>query len=168
MQQSSEIAKPFLKWVGSKRFLSPEILPRLPAKIRTYYEPFLGGGAVFFALAAEERFEHAILSDDNAELVNLYEVIQTGSGRLMDLLRSFRSTEEEFYRIRADDAANRPRVYRAARTVYLNKAGFNGLYRVNKAGKFNVPWGKRENVTFFEEENIRACARALERASLHS
>jgi DNA adenine methylase len=160
--------KPPLKWAGGKSFLLPKILPRLPAKIKTYYEPFLGGGAVFFALASENRFEHAILSDANAELVNLYEVIQTAPVALMHTLRSFQSTKDEFARIRADDSAQHPRLYRAARTIYLNKAGFNGLYRVNKAGKFNVPWGKRENVTFFEEENIIACSMALEQASLNA
>jgi DNA adenine methylase len=162
------VAKPSLKWVGGKTVLLPEILPRLPAKIKTYYEPFVGGGAVFFALAAEERFDHAMLSDANAELVNVYDVIQTAPERLMDLLRTLRVTEEEFARIRADDSEKHTRVYRAARTIYLNKTCFNGLYRVNKSGKFNTPWGKRESATLFVEENIRACARAFECASLNT
>jgi DNA adenine methylase len=161
------IARPLLKWAGGKTLLLPEILSRLPKKFRTYYEPFIGGGAVFFALAAEERFGHAMLSDVNAELVNTYEVVQQHPERLMSLLRTFKINKDEFARIRSNDSLQRTPNYRAARTIYLNKTCFNGLYRVNSEGKFNTPWGKKdESVKLFEEERILACSKALAQASL--
>jgi len=139
---------PFLKWAGGKRQLLPKILERLPAQINTYFEPFLGGGAVFFALAAEGRFKRAVLSDSNAELINAWSCVKECVGNLITLLRVHerRHSEEYFYRVRAQ----RPRhpFKRAARFIYLNKTCFNGLYRVNASGRFNAPFGdyKRPNV----------------------
>ena len=166
MQVSSDqrVANPFLKWVGSKRYLLPEILPRLPAKINTYYEPFLGGGAVFFALASDQRFKRAAIGDANEELMNLYAQIRDNPSSLMGF--NFDQDEKSFYRIRAQDPATLPPLARAARTIYLNKVGFNGLYRVNRKGVFNVPWGKQEGRSIFDEANILACSAALQQAAL--
>jgi DNA adenine methylase len=158
---SDQAAHPFLKWVGSKRFLASEILPRLPKKIKTYYEPFVGGGAVFFALAAEGRFERAVIGDANEELMNVYAMISMYPTHLTRFLSDFAQDEKTYYKIRAQDPATLSLRDRAARTIYLNKVGFNGLYRVNRKGGFNVPWGRQEGRTLFDEENIVACSTAL-------
>jgi DNA adenine methylase len=156
------IAHPFIKFVGGKTALLPEILPRLPAKINTYYEPFVGGGAVFFALAAEGRFKRAVIGDANEELMNVYDMIRRRPTHLMRCLESGHAQNEKaYYKIRAQDPETLSFRDRAARTLYLNKVGFNGLYRVNKKGGFNVPWGRQEGRAIFDEENILACSVAL-------
>jgi DNA adenine methylase len=161
------IARPFVKAVGGKTFLLPEILARLPAKINTYYEPFVGGGAVFFALASERRFKQAVIGDANEELMNLYSMIRKNPYDLTELLdHGFGQDEKSYYKIRAQDPGALNPLARAARTLYLNKVGFNGLYRVNKKGVFNVPWGKQEGRTILDEENMLACCDALGRAAL--
>lgn len=163
------IATPFLKWVGSKRFLAEEIIRRLPAKINTYYEPFLGGGAVFFALAAEGRFKKAVIGDANEELMNVYDVIRREPHSLMLFLdHGFAQDEKSYYKIRAYDPKTLTPLARAARTLYLNKVGFNGLFRVNKRGGFNVPWGRQQGRGIFDEENILACSVALRETMLAS
>lgn len=167
--ENTVTATPFLKWAGSKRFLAEEILRRLPAKINTYYEPFVGGGAVFFALAAEGRFKRAVIGDANEELMNVYAMIRKCPDALMLFLgRGFEQDEKSYYRIRAQDPNKLSPLARAARTLYLNKVGFNGLYRVNKKGVFNVPWGRQEGRGIFEEENILACSKALAETKLTS
>jgi len=159
--------KPFLKWVGSKRYLVPEILPRLPAQINTYYEPFLGGGAVFFALAAEGRFKKAVLNDANADLVHTYKTISRSVDDLIINLKLHEQlhSEAHYYETRAYDFSKqitlRAHVARAARVIYLNRTCFNGLYRVNKSGQFNVPFGKYANPKICDEENLRAVASVI-------
>ncbi len=161
------IAHSPVKWAGGKSFLAPEILRRLPAKINTYYEPFLGGGAVFFALAAEGRFKRAVIGDANEELMNVYATIRNAPDALMRFLeRGFGQSEKAYYKIRAQDPNKLVPFARAARTLYLNKVGFNGLYRVNRKGVFNVPWGRQEGRTIFDEENILACSAALQETAL--
>ncbi len=158
-------ARPVLKWAGGKTQLLPEILSRMPARIRTYYEPFVGGGAVFFALAAEGRFRRAVLSDRNAELVDVYRALQTDVDGVVKCLRKMTYSEDEYYRIRDERRSSRL-VKRAARTLYLNKTGFNGLYRVNRAGGFNVPFGRHVNPTICDEENLRRVADVLKSVEL--
>lgn len=155
-------AHPFLKYVGGKTALLPEILARLPKKIGAYYEPFIGGGAVFFALAVESRFKRAVLGDANEELMNVYAMIRKNPTLLMRFLGlRHEQDEESYYKIRAQDPNKLRPLARAARTLYLNKVGFNGLYRVNRKGVFNVPWGRQEGRAIFDEENILACSKAL-------
>ncbi len=158
-------ARPFVKSVGGKTALLPEILPRLPKKIGTYYEPFVGGGAVFFALASEfpRRYDHAVLCDTNIDLINVYRQIKSSAGDLIDCLRelALEHGEDQYYEQRALCPEDLGLVVRAARYIYLNKTCFNGLTRYNKAGKFNVPFGRYANPTICDEENIRACQRAL-------
>lgn len=151
--------QPVLKWAGGKRSLVPEILQELPARIDTYYEPFVGGGAVFFALAAEGRFRRAVLSDRNSDLVCVYQAIRDDVEGVIAALRTLRHSEEEYYRIRS----SRPRsdVRRAARIIYLNRTGYNGLYRVNRSGEFNVPFGRYARPKICDPENLRAVAAAL-------
>jgi DNA adenine methylase len=156
---STSAARPVLKWAGGKTQLLGEILPRLPQRIGTYYEPFLGSGAVFFALAQAKRFERAVLSDQNQELVDVYLALKVDVEALIAELSQMRYSEEEYYKVRE----SRPRLLarRAARTIYLNKTGYNGLYRVNRSGGFNVPFGRHSNPTICDETNLRRVAAVL-------
>lgn len=159
--------KPFLKWAGGKRKLAPEIMKLFPEKFGTYYEPFLGGGAVFLALQPKR----AVLSDVNEELIQTWKAIKHNPEALIDQLE----TVQELYNDRDDHEAfylrersrYKPAVHVdcAARMIFLNRTCFNGLYRVNKSGKFNVPWGQRESVSF-DYENLRAVSAALQAAEL--
>lgn len=143
--------------------LAPEILKRLPAKINTYYEPFVGGGAIFFALAVEKRFKRAELADVNDDLIETYWSIQNDLNMLIKLLKAHakKHSEEYFYKVRAACGSNI-----AARFIYLNRTCFNGLYRVNKKGLFNVPFGKYANPTICDEENLRAVSTVLQDVEL--
>ena len=168
-------ARPFIKWVGGKTQLLPRLLEQFPKTIKTYYEPFLGGGSVFWALAAEGRFERAILNDWNAELINAYRVIRDEPENLIEQLKIYAESYRKdpkgtFESVRAWYPPHTDIIAasRAARTIFLNKTCFNGLYRVNKKGGFNSPFGKYENPTICDEENIRACSAGLAKAgSLH-
>lgn len=167
------LAHPFLKWVGGKTQLLPHLLDLFPRKVRTYYEPFLGGGASFFALANQRRFERAVLSDFNRDLVDAYRVVRSFPEDLARLLRDieaeyvadpegtyekWKSPEPEL----ALKLTKRP-TSRAARLIFLNKAGFNGLYRVNRKGGYNVPWSQKTKVRTFDEKNLVACSGVLDR-----
>lgn len=156
---SVPVARPPLKAVGGKTFLLPEILPRLPTKIKTYYEPFVGGGAVFFALAAEKRFKNVVLGDANLEFVNVYTALWRDPDAVISALKKHVYDEKYYYKVRAH-VPTTP-VARAARTIYLNKTGFNGLFRVNRKGDFNVPFGRYTNPMICDEANLRAVAAVL-------
>jgi DNA adenine methylase len=155
------VARPFLKMAGGKTSLLPEILSRLPPKISTYYEPFVGGGAVFFALAAERRFKKAVLGDVNSELIRAYGALRVHPDAVIEALKKHVYDKTHYYRVRAQDPKSLKLSDRAARFIYLNRTCFNGLYRVNKKGLFNVPFGDYKNPTICDEENLRAAARAL-------
>jgi DNA adenine methylase len=150
-------ARPFLKWAGGKTQLLPEILARFPATYRCYHEPFLGGGAVFFALGPER----AVLSDVNQDLIETYRAVRDEPGAVIAQLVRRRATEQEYYRIRAQSPAQLTLVAAAARTIYLNRTCYNGLYRVNQKGEFNVPYGRYANPTLCNAENIRLASKAL-------
>ncbi|MBK7579639.1 MAG: DNA adenine methylase [Myxococcales bacterium] len=152
-------ARPVLKWAGGKTQLLPEILARLPAQIGTYFEPFIGGGAVFFALASQARFRRAVLSDRNPDLVAVYRALKEDVESVIRALGRLQHSKAEYYRVRA----LRPRglAQRAARIVYLNKTGYNGLYRVNRSGQFNVPFGSYKNPNICDAANLRAAAAVL-------
>ena len=165
-------ARPVIKAAGGKTRLLPEILPRLPKEISRYHEPFVGGGAVFFALAAAGRLVDAEihLADMNAELVNLYEVIRDWPTKLVKKLRGdadFVNESDAFYRVRAWDPKELSPTARAARMLYLNKTTFNGLYRVNKKGQFNAPFGRYDAPTICDEANILAVSEVLQDANIH-
>jgi DNA adenine methylase len=153
---------PFLKWAGGKRQLLPRILDLAPARIDTYYEPFVGGGAVFFALAAGRRFGRAVLGDANPELVNCYETVRDDVERVIAELEKHRNTKTAYYAVRAQDPGKLTDAARAARVIYLNRCGYNGLYRVNSAGKFNVPFGRYLRPKICDVPRLRAAARALQ------
>ncbi len=164
----SERLRPILKWAGGKRSLVPRILKELPARIDTYYEPFVGGAAVFLALAEEKRFQRAVISDKNKELVNLYQVVQGDVEKLLkklELLQS-KTSEKEYYAIRAQKGGSR--LDRAARLIYLNKTGYNGLYRVNSSGGFNVPYGRYKRPKVYDPPRLRAAAIALQNVKIET
>lgn len=164
--------RPFLKWVGGKRQLLKDLVRLLPKTFGRYYEQFVGGGALFFHLLPA----HAILSDVNADLVNAYVVVRDYTNSLIAHLYglqgeylelSMDGREAMYYRIRADaDQRLRSAVGRAARMIFINKTGFNGLYRVNRSGKINVPFGKHKCPAICDTDNLRACARALKRSDI--
>ncbi len=153
-------AQPVLKWAGGKSRLLDEILPRLPDQIETYYEPFIGGAAVFFALAREGRFKRAVLADTNEELANVYLALQTDVDGVIRHLKRHRHSEEEYYRVR--EARPRSVAGKAARVIYLNRTGYNGLYRVNARGEFNVPFGRYKKPTICNEPRLRSASNALQ------
>lgn len=157
---------PFLKWAGGKRWLvfrMRELLQRIGHIRGTYFEPFLGSGAMFFFL----RPERAVLSDLNADLINVYRTIQKHPEELDRLLRSYqrRHCRELYYRTRA--AVPRSSVRAAARFLYLNRTCWNGLYRVNKRGNFNVPVGTKSTVVL-PTDNFKEISRLLKRVALRS
>jgi DNA adenine methylase len=158
----SERLRPILKWAGGKRSLVPRILKELPAQIDTYYEPFVGGAAVFLALAEEKRFKRAVITDKNSQLIELYQVVRDDLGKLLKKLEELQhqTSEEEYYEIRARKAPHK--IDRAARLVYLNKTGYNGLYRVNSKGGFNVPYGRYKRPKIYDPERLAAASRVLQ------
>ena len=158
-------ARPVLKWAGGKSRLVDKICDWLPSEIDTYYEPFVGGAAVFFALLKQGRCRKAVLSDRNPELVNVYKAIKTDVGGVIKALSQWQYDEECYYRVR-DGYKTKSRVEQAARTIYLNKTGYNGLYRVNRSGQFNVPFGRYTNPTICDERNLRLVAECLKHVSL--
>ncbi|MGE4295984.1 MAG: DNA adenine methylase [Campylobacterales bacterium] len=163
--------KPFLKWVGGKRQLLPELKKRLPKKFNAYHEPFIGGGALFFSLTPR----NATLYDNNAELIGLYNVVKNDVEALIGLLHEHKIRHEAgahdyFYAVRNQDRQadflQKSAVERAARFVYLNRTCFNGVYRVNSEGFFNVPYGCYKNPLICDETNLRACSAALQNVGL--
>lgn len=162
------IAHPFIKFVGGKTALLPEILARLPKKINTYYEPFVGGGAVFFALAAEGRFKRAVIGDANEELIRTYRALARNVDVVVQHLKKHVYEEEHYYFVRAKNPRILSDAVAAARFIYLNRTCFNGLYRVNKKGLFNVPFGSYTNPTICDEENLRAVSKVLRETEIVS
>jgi DNA adenine methylase len=151
-----------LKWPGSKLPIAGRLVSLAPGVFGRYHEPFVGSGALFFAL----RPERAFLGDRNAELVNLYRVVRDEPEALLDALRAHRGTREHYHAVRGLHPDALPPVERAARTLFLNRTCFNGLYRVNRHGLFNVPYGRQENTTFFQPSAIRDAHRALRGAEI--
>ena len=154
---STPRARPFLKWAGGKGRLLEQLRPLLPGRFARYFEPFAGGAALFFDL----RPEHAELTDINSELIDCYRAVRDKVEPVIGALKRHRYDEAHYYRVRAIDPASLARHERAARTIYLNKTGYNGLYRVNRSGKFNVPMGRYTNPRVCDAENLRACSTAL-------
>ena len=163
---------PFLKWAGGKSRLLPQMQKFFPTKPKVYFEPFVGGGAVFLHLASAGLIKKAFLNDLNPDLVNLYCVIKTSPTDFiktcLDLSAKYISLNElertEFYYIKRkkyNSGKGYDSVTRAAATVFLNKTCFNGLFRVNSKGKFNVPVGRYKSPTIIEPENIFAVSRIL-------
>jgi DNA adenine methylase len=154
--------KPFVKWAGGKRQLLEILNEKAPKITGRYFEPFLGGGALFFSRLPM----NATISDANEELINCYIVIRDDVEALIEDLRTHQNTEEHFYKTRALDLTSMTPLGRASRFIFLNKTCFNGLYRVNKKGLFNVPYGKYANPNFVDEKNLRAISAYLNEANV--
>jgi DNA adenine methylase len=161
MASSDESAqpRPFLKWAGGKGQLLDQLRPLLPplSPRARYFEPFVGGAALFFSL----RPRRAALSDVNAELVDCYRAVRDDVDGVIAALGAHRYEREHYYTVRSIRPSTLPLAKRAARTIYLNKTGYNGLYRVNRAGHFNVPIGRYTNPGFLDAANLHACSAAL-------
>lgn len=163
-QKSNDTAiklKPFLKWAGGKRWLLPELRKYLPNDYKRYFEPFLGGGAVFFGV----RPNRAVLSDLNGDLIQLYRMVRDEPSMLKVLLTGHQKkhSKDHYYATRASKPKGE--LEQAAWMLYLNRTCFNGLYRVNKRGEFNVPIGTKSTVVF-EDECFHALSRSLANADL--
>lgn len=182
--------KPFLKWAGGKGQLLDtydEVLPHAmrAGNVSTYVEPFLGGGAVFFFIAQRYPVPRARLSDINQELVLTYRVVQRDVNGLIERLAQLaeryarlgdRAREKLYYTVRDEYNADRQiactascsgaSIGRAAQMIFLNKTCFNGLYRLNRKGEFNVPWGRYKNPRILDEENLRNASLLLQRAEI--
>jgi len=163
--QISVVPKPFVKWAGGKRQLIPVLNENLPKSFGTYYEPFLGGGALLFHILAERKGQKTSISDLNPDLVLAYATIRD---RIDDLLTSLKSHESNYrkdsrsyyYLVRA--SSPKSDIERTSRLLFLNRTCFNGLYRVNSKGKFNVPLGKYSNPNIVNEGNLRAVSSILQ------
>jgi DNA adenine methylase len=151
--------KPFIKWAGGKRQLLPELRRHVPAKFGRYFEPFLGGGALFFEL----RPTTATLADVNQRLIRTYRGVKDDVERVVKLLKGYQKkhSEEFFYDMRKKPVDGFRDAETAAWFIYLNKSGFNGLYRVNQKNGFNVPMGRYEKPAICDEETLRECSTAL-------
>jgi DNA adenine methylase len=157
---------PFLKWAGGKRQLLPRILQLVPPRIDTYYEPFIGGGAVFFALAARQAFRRAVIGDANPELCNCYQAVRDDVDGVIAALQQYRNDRDLYYQVRAQDSSGWTPAARAARVIFLNRCGYNGLYRVNSRGEFNVPFGRYRRPVICDEAKLRAAAGALQKVRI--
>ena len=159
-----ENAAPFLKWAGGKSRLLKQYSPYFPPRneIRHYYEPFIGGAAVFFYLQPQET----TLSDINKKLVDVYRIVQQDVEGLIRLLKEQKNEKEYFYRIRALDPADLSPQEQAARLIFLNKTCYNGLYRENRGGRFNVPFGRYKNPKICDEQRLRTASTVLQGVNL--
>ena len=176
-----QIAHPFVKWAGGKTQLLPEIRKHYPHRIKKYCEPFVGGGAVLFDVLQTFHPNEVLINDMNAELINIYQQIKSNCNllieQLSELQQNYKSQSLEknkilFYekrlrynelKINRNDAEN---LEKAALFIFLNKTCFNGLYRVNKRGEFNVPFNNAKNPLICDEENLRACSELLQNVQL--
>ena len=155
-------ARPILKWAGGKTQMLGYLLPKVPTSYSRYIEPFFGGGAMFFALQPE----NAVISDSNPELINMYREVADHVEDVIRCLERYENTSEMFYAVRNQEWTALPKAEAAARTIFLNRTCFNGLYRVNKQGQFNVPYGKYKNPKICDEDGLRAASAALKKADI--
>lgn len=167
LRRTNKLVAPFVKWVGGKRQLLSEIEKYLPSKFSTYYEPFIGGGALLFHLQPK----NAIINDSNAELINLYTVIKENPLALIEDLRKHKNEADYFYEVRSldrnrDKFSTLTNVERASRIIFLNKTCYNGLFRVNSAGEFNTPFGRYKNPNIVNEITIKAVSLYLNKANI--
>ena len=155
-------AKPILKWAGGKTQMLGDLIPKVPTSYGRYIEPFFGGGAMFFALQPE----NAVVADSNPELINMYRQVADHVDDVINYLKEYENTSEMFYAVRSLEWTSLPKAEAAARTIFLNKTCFNGLYRVNKQGRFNVPFGKYKNPKICDEDGLRAASEVLKKAEI--
>jgi DNA adenine methylase len=152
--------RPLLKWPGGKRGILNSLLPLVPTSFHTYYEPFVGGGALFFAIEPSSAF----LSDSNPELINCYIQVRDHADEVTEHLIMLRNTEEDYYKVR-DNVPTNPAA-KAARLIYLVTLSFNGIHRLNLRGQFNVPYGHKTYLEPCDPGRIQAVSAALARAEI--
>ena len=158
-------AVPFIKWAGGKRALMPSLARHFPERIGTYWEPFLGGAAVFFTIA--DRMDRAILSDTNEELAITYQVVKEQVDDLIEALRVHEGKHHQkayYLSVRKQEPESALDI--ASRFIYLNKTCYNGLYRVNRKGMFNVPKGRYKSLSICNADSIRAASKVLSKATI--
>lgn len=156
-----EPVKPFLRWAGGKTWLQKNIHQYLPSRINNYHEPFLGGGSIFINLKSTGNIKNqSFLSDRNKELINSFEVIKTELEPLIDLLKKYHNKKDFYYYLRNQNYDNK--VQRAAQFIFLNRTSFNGIYRVNLRGEYNVPYGFKTYKTLFDFENFYRLGKLFE------
>ncbi|MDV3753422.1 DNA adenine methylase [Elizabethkingia anophelis] len=164
-QISTEITKdikPFLRWAGGKRWFVKYLEELNTLNINNYFEPFVGGGSVFFSL---NNYENAFISDLNPQLIETYEAVRDSPLKVISFLKMFENTEEEYYKIRAINYKSK--IERAAQFIYLNQTSFNGIYRVNREGVFNVPYGRRNKKDIIEESNLMKISKKLHEVKIN-
>lgn len=159
--RSSSSVRPFLKWAGGKQGLASTLVPMFPARFDRYFEPFVGGASVFLHF----RPLRATLSDSNQWLIDTFIAVRDHWSDVAAVLDVLKNDRQEFHRIRGVDPATVPLVQRAAHFIYLNKTCFRGLYRVNKAGRFNVPYGAYER-RYYDRSELEQTSRALASAEI--
>ena len=160
------IPRPFLKWAGGKTQLADTLLERMPMSFNVYHEPFVGSGPIFFRLYRDHKIHYAVLSDLNAELIDTYLAIRDCVSEVIKILSEFPHEEEFYYNIRTKNPWKLNLPERAARMIYLNKTGYNGLYRVNQQGMFNVPFGRYKSPKYLDRENLIAVSHALQNVEI--
>ena len=157
---------PIVKWVGGKRQLMFELLKNMPKEYNRYFEPFIGGGALFFELQPD----NAYISDMNEELINLYQVVRDNVDELIEDLQKHDISKEYFMEIRnidrTEEYKNWSNIQKASRFIYLNRTCFNGMYRVNSKGEFNVPFGHYKNPRILDENNLINCSNLLQKTEV--
>jgi DNA adenine methylase len=159
---SEKIINPILKWAGGKRQLIPELKKYIPTKFNKYIEPFFGGGALFFHLA----YDNSIINDNNPEIINLYQEVSKRPKLIIEELEKYKNNEKFFYALR--NSSPKTSIKKAARTIFLNRTCFNGLYRVNKKGQFNVPYGKSQNINFVDKKNLLLASKILKKTKIYN
>lgn len=157
MIEISQKAKPFLKWAGGKQSLAKTLVKHFPRNIDTYYEPFLGGGSVFFELQPQK----AILGDYNSWLIETYATLKTDHTSILPYLDNMKNTKQKYLYYRSIDPNELSNIEKAAHLIYLNKTCFRGLFRVNRKGKFNVPYGNYDR-RYYDRDNLRNVANDLQ------
>ena len=161
-ESADSVIKPVLKWAGGKRQLLPELSKRLPPTFNQYIEPFFGGGALFFHL----KPKNAVVADANDELINFYQVVANSPQALINAMKQHHNDADYFYVQRGIDRHGLSAVEAAARTLFLNKTCFNGLYRVNRRGEFNVPFANYANPTLCDSQALHSAANLLRHARI--
>lgn len=152
-KEENIILKPFLRWAGGKTWLLKDIYNYLPEKFNNYFEPFLGGGSVYIHLKSSGKIQNeAFLSDRNSDLINAYNVIKYNSFELIRILKEYKNEKEFYYFLRDQKYSND--IQKAAQFIFLNRTSFNGVYRVNLRGEYNVPYGFKEYKALFDFDNL--------------
>lgn len=160
VNSTDEETSPLFRWVGGKRKLLSKFLPFVPKEYGTYYEPFFGGGALYFSL----RPKRAVVGDVNAEIVNLLQVVKDSPEDLIQSLATNTNSKTAYYAMRAKNPTGA--IQRATRFQYLVSLAFSGVYRVNKSGKFNVPYSHEEYRDFFDADRIRTASKLLQSTTI--